>query len=111
MPRRLRDEYVRTDGSPDAGALFGELASFAADLRRLHDEPLAPPSCPVTIISGTKPARDERGDRAALVAAHRARAASLPRARWVAAAASGHMVMLSEPQLVVDEIGRLVGTG
>lgn len=107
MPHTLRDEYTRTDGTPAAArTLLRELAGFGTDLRRLHDHPLAPPTCAVTIISGTKPGRGEQRTRPALVEAHRARAASLPNGRWVEAAASGHVVMLTEPQIVIDEILR-----
>jgi pimeloyl-ACP methyl ester carboxylesterase len=46
--------------------------------------------------------------RPALVDAHRRRADSLRAGRWVEAASSGHMVMFSEPQIVIDEILRLL---
>jgi pimeloyl-ACP methyl ester carboxylesterase len=107
MPRPLRDEYARTDGTPAAArALLREIAAFGTDLRRLHDHPLDPPTCAVTVISGTKPGRGEQRTRPALVAAHRARVASLTNGRWVEAAASGHTVMLTEPQIVIDEVLR-----
>jgi pimeloyl-ACP methyl ester carboxylesterase len=43
-----------------------------------------------------------------LVAAHRERAAALPRGRHVEAPRSGHLVMFTDPQIVVDEILRIV---
>lgn len=109
LPANLRDELVRTDGSAAASAaLLRELSSFGADLRRLHDEPLPAPSCPVTVISGTKPGPGEKASGPAVAAAHRQRAESLEHGRWVEAAGSGHLVQLSEPQIVVDEILRFI---
>src|SRR3546814_7794137 len=86
------------------------MASFYDDLRHLRDVPLALPDVPVSVISGLVTSRAERGYRPQLIAAHRACAAALPRGRHVEAARSGHHVPLSEPDLVVEEINRILDT-
>lgn len=45
----------------------------------------------------------------ALTAAHRRTAAAFPNGRLVEARRSGHLVMFTEPELIVDEILRIVG--
>ncbi len=74
----------------------------------------APPSVgdlPVTVISGglalTKDGMPKHV-RAQAIAAHSHRAAQSPDGRHVKAQHSGHAVPISEPQLVADEIARLV---
>lgn len=83
-----------------------EVVGSLADLRRLEAHPPAPPDGPVTIISGTRGGRLERGQRPELIAAHRARADAAARGRHVDATRSGHMVPFSEPEVVVAEIVR-----
>jgi len=87
-----------------------ELAGHVDDLRRLRDEPPDLPDVPVTVISGLVPSRFERRRRPDLVEAHRARAAALPQGRHVGAAGSGHYVPLTEPDVVADEVLRIVDT-
>lgn len=89
-------------------ALNAELAGSIDDLRRLRTYPPVPPEVPVTVITGTRSGRLERGRRPALLAAHRARAAALPQGRHVAAEASSHYVPFTEPELVAREILRIV---
>jgi pimeloyl-ACP methyl ester carboxylesterase len=91
-----------------ARAQLAEMASTTDDLRRLLAEPPVPPDVPVTLISGTKATRVGRHRRDALVAAHRARAESLPQGRHVLADGSGHLVPLTEPAIVADEVLRIV---
>jgi pimeloyl-ACP methyl ester carboxylesterase len=85
-----------------------EVRSSIDDLRRLRDDPPVLPDVPVTLISGTKRSRFGQAKRDALVATHRAQAEALPQGRHVEAAASGHLVPFSEPDLVVTEILRIV---
>jgi pimeloyl-ACP methyl ester carboxylesterase len=87
---------------------LAELRWSTDDLRRLHDEPLLVPDVPVSVISGARAGRLERGRRGDLVAAHRARADALPQGRHVTAERSGHYVPFTEPDLVAAEILRIV---
>jgi pimeloyl-ACP methyl ester carboxylesterase len=115
VARALPPEERRAFGA-EAGSVAAarahrrELVVCGADLRRLRDEPHPPVDVPITLISGAGPtggvAATRRRD--CLVAAHRRRADASARGRHVRAEQSGHMVMLSEPDLVVDEIMRLV---
>ncbi|MBW4718570.1 alpha/beta fold hydrolase [Saccharothrix obliqua] len=72
--------------------------------------PELPPDLPVTSISG---GRADTGMSAALrratTEAHAYRAGRSTRGRHVVARKSGHMVVLTEPDLVADEVRRLVG--
>jgi pimeloyl-ACP methyl ester carboxylesterase len=97
------------DGTVDAvRAQVAELASSIDDLRGLLAAPPAVPDVPVTVVSGAVTPWYERGRRPALIAAHRARADGLARGRHVLAAGSSHYVPFTEPDLVADEILRIV---
>lgn len=85
-----------------------ELRRHIDDLRRLLAAPPALPEVPVTYISGTRITRSERGRRPQLVAAHAAAAAALPLGRHVRAERSSHHVPFTEPELVADEVLRVV---
>lgn len=105
LPTGVRAEMVEEDASvATAEASLRELEHFGVDIASLRDAPLTIPDVPVTLISGTATSRFGGRVREALVASHRTRAASLPQGRHVEARRSGHMVMLSEPQVVVAEI-------
>ncbi|WP_245665066.1 alpha/beta fold hydrolase [Nocardia sienata] len=84
--------------------------TFLDDLATWRDEPPELGAIPVTVISGGR-----AGDgmttriRAAANAAHAHRAAVSPAGRHVLAPASGHYVPITEPELVVEEIRRLIG--
>ncbi|HEY9556551.1 MAG TPA: hypothetical protein VIR58_07445, partial [Acidimicrobiales bacterium] len=111
LPEPARSSMIAEDGTLAATrTLVAEMASFYDDLRHLRDVPLALPDVPVSVISGLVTSRAERGYRPQLIAAHRACAAALPRGRHVEAARSGHHVPLSEPDLVVEEINRILDT-
>ncbi len=97
------------DGTVDAvRAQLAELQSWTDDLRRLRDEPPTTPDVPVSVISGGKAGVLERGRRAALVAAHRARAEAASQGRHVLATRSGHNVPFTEPDVVAAEVVRIV---
>jgi pimeloyl-ACP methyl ester carboxylesterase len=109
LPVGVRAELVDEDATLTAARAFqGEMAHFDEDFARLRDEPLTTPDIPVTLISGTAPARAGGAIREALVASHRERAAVLPQGRHVEAPRSGHLVMFTDPEIVVTEILRLV---
>lgn len=105
LPTGIRAESVEEDSTVEAAVAFGrEMEPMEADLLRLRDGPLPLPDIPVTLVSGTAPSRIGGSIREALVESHRRRAAALPRGRHVEARRSGHLVPLSEPQVVVDAI-------
>lgn len=109
-PDALRAAGAESGSVAAARAQQQELASCDADLRRLRDAPHPPPAVPITLISGTRRPR-LRGAaqrRDCLVAAHERRAAAAPQGRHVRAERSEHMVMVTEPELVVGEIERLI---
>jgi pimeloyl-ACP methyl ester carboxylesterase len=109
LPEASARAMAAEDGTVAAARAQGaELEHHVEDLRRLRDHPLTLPDVPVTVISGTKAGRMERGRRTELLVAHRALAASLPQGRAVDADESGHLVPFSEPQLVADEVLRIV---
>lgn len=88
--------------------MAAEVAEFMPAMRRLRDDPLELEGVEVTVISGTKPSFVDRNQRPAINQAHRATAEGLERGRYVEASRSGHYVMFSEPEVVVNEIRRLV---
>jgi pimeloyl-ACP methyl ester carboxylesterase len=109
LPEPWATAFLAEDGTKAAiGTQLAELAASTEDLRRCRDEPLALPDVPVTVISGTVTGFLERGRRPELVVAHRATAAALRQGRHVTADASSHYVPFTEPQLVADEILRIV---
>jgi pimeloyl-ACP methyl ester carboxylesterase len=85
-----------------------EVVGSLDDLRRLEADPPPLPDVPLTVISGTVGGRLEGGHRPALVEAHRVRAHAAPRGRHVVAPRSGHMVPFTEPDLVAEEVLRIV---
>lgn len=94
-------EVMRTRGAELAG-LRGALESFRATPPQL-------PDVPVTVISGgladfgmSQRIRDEAN------AAHRYRAAQSPEGKHVVARNSGHAPILSEPELVAEEIRQVL---
>jgi pimeloyl-ACP methyl ester carboxylesterase len=90
-----------------AATSAAEMADLLQDLAHLREQPLDLHGIPVIVISGTKASALDRAQRTALTASHRATAEAL-NARFVEAPQSGHLVMFSEPQLVIDQIVRLL---
>lgn len=112
LPEPARGEMREEGTTPNAIRTYAdEMVTTTADLRRLRDAPLVLPDVPVTWISGGKSSRLERGRRGELIAAHRAGAEAASQGRHVVAERSGHLVPFSEPQLVADEILRIVDAG
>lgn len=95
---------IRTRGAELAGLVAGMNAY------RAHSPIL--PDIPVTLISGAL--RDSGMSpriRAAANAAHAYRARQYAQGRHVIATASGHLVPLTEPRVIVDEIRRMLDAG
>ena len=111
LPPRAALGMRAEDGTPAAVRVqIAELEFHVADLRRLRGAPPVLPDVPVSVITGTVNGWGERRRRPELVAAHRATAASIPQGRHVEATRSSHYVPLTEPQLVADEILRIVAS-
>ena len=105
QPADVAADHRREDFGPaGAQAMVAELETFLDDLAHLRAQPPALDAVPVTVISGTKPTRADKAVRQAIVAAHRATAASLPLGRLVETPGSAHLVMFTEPDVVVREI-------
>ncbi|MGO1316700.1 MAG: alpha/beta fold hydrolase [Cellulomonadaceae bacterium] len=83
--------------------------TFIPEVRRWRQAPPDLGDLPVTVISGAL-AREgmTRAQRAAFIAAHAHRAQTSRHGRHVVAPASAHNVQLTDPELVSDEIRRLI---
>ncbi|MFC0673866.1 alpha/beta fold hydrolase [Brachybacterium hainanense] len=102
---RLLDESSTV---PAARAAAAEMAASGPDLVELRDHPPQLPDVPVTWISGVQASRLERGLRDSLVAAHEASARAHGRGRHVRAERSGHLVPMTEPELIAAEVRRIL---
>ncbi len=86
-----------------------ELAGLRGALEAFREHPPVLADIPVTIISGALADFGmSRRIRDAANAAHRHRAAQSPQGRHVVAERSGHAVILTEPELVADEVHRVL---
>lgn len=90
-----------------ARTMLAEMTPFGDELRALRDSPPALGDIEVSLISGTRSSRLERNLRQAVSAAHRQTAGALPRGRFVEAPRSGHLVIFSDPELIIEEILRM----
>ena len=104
LPAPLLDAVVASSSSPDAArAMVAELAPVADELQRLHDHPLELGDLGVTVISGQLHGRLDRAVRARLVQAHHDTADHHPGGRFVGAPDSGHLIPITEPELIAAE--------
>lgn len=87
-----------------ARAARAENAHVVAGLQHLRDEPFNLGDLPVPVISGRRAGSLERASRDALSRAHCTTAHGLKGGRYIEARRSGHMVPLSEPELVAREV-------
>ncbi|MFJ8039420.1 alpha/beta fold hydrolase [Kitasatospora sp. NPDC096147] len=86
--------------------------TYLDELAHWRDTPPDTGAVPVTVVSGGLPGDGmDRTVRAAANAAHAHRAALAPAGRHVVAAASGHYVPLTEPEVVVREVLALLPDG
>lgn len=110
QPAIIAAEHRADDfGRRAARAMIAEIDLFPDELRVLRAAPPRLPDVPMSVISGTLSTRFDRAARRGVVAAHQATAASMPRGRFVAATRSAHLVMFSEPEVVVAEVLRVAG--
>lgn len=104
LPPQLLEAVVASSSTRDAArASVAELAHVADELQRLRDHPLEPGGLAMSVISGQQQTRLDRRLRARIVQAHRDTAAQCPGARFVAAERSGHLIPITEPELIASE--------
>ncbi|MEU7001739.1 alpha/beta hydrolase [Nonomuraea sp. NPDC046570] len=110
FPPEMRAEAEPELTSPGSlRASRAEATALADGLRELRAAPGTLPPVPVTVISGAlSRSRGEAARHDDLVAAHRAFAESLPHGRHVMAERSGHMIQQDQPNIVIEEILRLL---
>lgn len=109
LPADVRAAALAEDTTLAAArGMQAEFASLEADLRDLVADPPDLGATPTTWISGTKVGRVGGKIRRALVATHQASAAAHPGGRHVEATRSGHLVPMTEPEVVAAEVLRLV---
>lgn len=105
LPESLLAQAVQESTTVEAArAAVAENRHTIPELVRLRKHPPDLGGMPVRVISGTGTSGLERFSRASLVAAHRATVASLPNARHVEAGTSGHMIPVTEPELVATQV-------
>lgn len=104
LPAPLPEAVAASSSSVAAArAIVAELRHVAHDLHRLRDAPLDLAEVGMSVLSGQQHTRLDRRIRARLVQAHRDTVARHPGARFVAAERSGHMIPVTEPELVAAE--------
>ncbi|PWH05363.1 alpha/beta hydrolase [Brachybacterium endophyticum] len=110
LPERARRDSRAEMYTPKAvRTQIAESADMAGDLVELRDLVAAydGPAVPVTVVSGASSAGVGASLRAQLNEAHRRRAERGDPGRFVLAESSGHLVMLTQPELVCAEILRV----
>ncbi|MFD9891729.1 alpha/beta fold hydrolase [Amycolatopsis sp. NPDC059027] len=114
-PGRVQPADVVTDHRAEdftmraVGAMLAEMAPFPGELRGLRDRPPVLGGFDVSVITGMRSTRLTASTRKAITAAHRRTAYALPNGRLVEASKSGHLVMFTEPELIIGEILRMLG--
>ncbi|MFD9946366.1 alpha/beta fold hydrolase [Nonomuraea sp. NPDC059023] len=110
FPADMRAEAVaEMTRTSELRATRAEYEALAEGLARLRASTRPLPPVPVTAISGAlAPSAIERRVRPDLIASHQRLVAALPYGRHVVAGKSGHMVPQDEPELVIEEIVRLL---
>ncbi|MFF0579895.1 alpha/beta fold hydrolase [Streptosporangium saharense] len=109
LPPDARADVLAEETTPAAvEGRAAELGFVAEDLGALRDDPPELGDIPVTIISGARNGGMGARVRQGLNAAHARRAGLSPYGRHVLARRSGHLVVLTEPDLVTEEIERLL---
>ncbi|WP_168198030.1 alpha/beta fold hydrolase [Brachybacterium sp. SGAir0954] len=113
LPEAHREQAAASVATAAAARTVREEARhITRGLRHLRLDPPDLRGVPLTVISGRHPEGLGRRLRDELTAAHRERAGPRPGAgagRFVAAERSGHLVPVDQPELVVEEILRLLG--
>lgn len=109
LPDPLRAAVVAASTSVTAArAAAAELRQVVPGLRGLLDTPPRLPDTPLSVLSGQRATLIERGARRSLVRAHREAVDRQPRARFVPAQQSAHLIPLTEPGLIASEVLRML---
>ncbi|WP_214324535.1 alpha/beta fold hydrolase [Nonomuraea sediminis] len=111
FPPEMGEVALAEMGRPsEIRATRAEYAALAEGFARLRDSPAPLPDVPVTAITGgRRTSKLEKRLHPQLLASHRRQVASVRQGRHVVAERSGHMVPQDQPDLVIEEILRLVG--
>jgi len=109
-PEGVRADLQREAFTPGVIRTQREQArTFLDELRAWQRRPPDLGEIPVTVVSGAVPGHGmSRAVRAQANAAHATRAAASARGRHVIAERSGHYVPVSDPEVIVDEIRRML---
>ncbi|MBB4683026.1 alpha/beta fold hydrolase [Amycolatopsis jiangsuensis] len=109
VPDDVRRDLVREAFTPQVMRTMGEQArTFLDELAAWRTTPPDPRGIPVTILSGGRAGDGMNAAvRAQANAAHAHRVANSPHGRQVYAHRSGHLVPITEPELVAEEVRRL----
>lgn len=109
LPQPYAGDFLAAVSTTEyARAVRAESAHIARGLRALQLNPPEIADIPATVLSGRLAGGLGRRRRDELTAAHRARAAVHEAGRFVAAERSGHVIVATEPELVAQEIRRLL---
>lgn len=109
LPQDIREEHLREDFTLQAAkASVAEMTTFLKDLKELRHHPAELGHLEVVILSGTVITRMERRTRPALIAAHRKSVSLLTNARHVEAPRSGHMIVNTEPELIIEAVLHMI---
>lgn len=108
-PEMARVALAEMTRPSELRASRAEMSALAEGFARLRDAPGELPDVPVTAITGTvRRSRMEQRLYAEFLASHRRVVDAMPQGRHVLAERSGHMVPQDQPELVIEEILRLV---
>lgn len=109
QPADVATDHLKEDFTVRAAStMLAEGKTFLSDMAALLEHPPDLGNLEVSVISGTKPGKGEGKIRPALITAHRQTVSQLSNARWIGADQSGHMVMYTDPQVIIDEIVRMI---
>lgn len=104
----LRQAMIEATATPASLRAFAaEMRTVIDELAWLRDQRLELGDLPVRVLSGQLMGRFDRRNRANLLRGHRITAAAYPGAVYVPAHASGHMIPLTEPGLIAEQVGEL----
>lgn len=110
LPEPERSAAVHALVVPGAGrTMAAEIRPILSGLWTLLRHPVDVGPTPLVIISAQRAAPFEGAARRHLLEAHRRTAAEAEDGRVVVAEHSGHLVMLSEPDVIVDQVLRVLG--
>lgn len=109
QPDDVAVDHLKEDFTVQAAStMLAEGKTFLNDMAALLEHPPDLGDLEVSVISGTKPGKGEGKIRPALITAHRHTVSQLSNGRWIAADQSGHMVMYTDPQVIIAEILRMI---